>query len=203
MLTKARGVEFREAPGTRTVLVRPVDSSFKAFLMALLTQQQKHWDYVTGVRVFNSVADFLVVNVSSPNTPGLRVHQQRDKLDTLLRAVLKERDSQVKRIPVLLKIAPDLTLQDQQSIADVALELKLDGLVISNTTTSRPESLISPHQTEIGGLSGAPLRELALETLQAMYRLTRGKIPIIGLGGISVGHAQQVPISNLTALFPA
>ncbi|OWA53609.1 putative Dihydroorotate dehydrogenase (quinone), mitochondrial [Hypsibius exemplaris] len=139
------------------------------------------------LRVFSNVADFFVINVSSPNTPGLRVHQQRDKLETLLEAVLKERDSLPKRTPVLLKIAPDLSLQDKQSIAEVALAKKLDGLIISNTTTTRPDTLTGPHQTEQGGLSGEPLRELALETLQAMYRLTQGKILIVGLGGISTG----------------
>lgn len=102
-------------------------------------------DYVKGVHALGKYADYLVVNVSSPNTPGLRSLQGKAQLEELLVRVLAARDQvqaqEKRKIPLLLKIAPDLTGDDKQDIAAVALELKLDGLIVSNTTVSRPESL--------------------------------------------------------------
>lgn len=102
-------------------------------------------DYVQGVHALGKYADYLVVNVSSPNTPGLRSLQGKTQLQELLVRVLAARDEvqnqEKRKIPLLLKIAPDLTGDDKQDIADVALQLKLDGLIVSNTTISRPDSL--------------------------------------------------------------
>lgn len=117
-------------------------------------------DYVRGVHALGKYADYLVVNVSSPNTPGLRTLQGKIQLQNLLVRVLKARDEvaakEERRIPLLVKIAPDLTEDDKQDIADVALELKLDGLVVSNTTLSRPDTLKGEAKGETGGLSGLP-----------------------------------------------
>ncbi|KAM6063553.1 dihydroorotate dehydrogenase (quinone), mitochondrial isoform 3-T3 [Theristicus caerulescens] len=147
-------------------------------------------DYVAGVRTLGPLADYLVVNVSSPNTPGLRDLQGKAELRDLLTKVLAERDMlPCERKPaVLVKIAPDLTAQDKQDIASVICELGVDGLIVSNTTVSRPSSLRSRQCTEPGGLSGKPLRELSTRTIREMYSLTRGRVPIIGVGGVSSGR---------------
>ncbi|NXL65866.1 PYRD dehydrogenase, partial [Chordeiles acutipennis] len=147
-------------------------------------------DYMAGVRMLGPLADYLVVNVSSPNTPGLRDLQGKAELRDLLTQVLAERDLlPCERKPaVLVKIAPDLTAQDKRDIASVVCELGVDGLIVSNTTVSRPSSLRSRQRTEPGGLSGKPLQELSTQTIREMYSLTQGRVPIIGVGGVSSGH---------------
>uniref|UniRef100_A0A667XVQ8 Dihydroorotate dehydrogenase (quinone), mitochondrial n=1 Tax=Myripristis murdjan TaxID=586833 RepID=A0A667XVQ8_9TELE len=147
-------------------------------------------DYLEGVRVLGPLADYLVVNISSPNTPGLRDLQGKNELHQLLHEVLKERDALQgeRKPPVLVKIAPDLTTQDKRDIADVVTELGVDGLMVSNTTVSRPETLQDPQSSEVGGLSGKPLKDLSTHTVRDMYSLTKGKIPIIGIGGVASGQ---------------
>ncbi|KAL7866549.1 hypothetical protein AOLI_G00143630 [Acnodon oligacanthus] len=147
-------------------------------------------DYLEGVRILGPLADYLVVNVSSPNTPGLRNLQGKEELRHLLEKVLKERDSLkgTNRPPVMVKIAPDLSQQDKQDIAEVITELGLDGLIVSNTTLSRPETLQDPKKNETGGLSGQPLKELSTRVVWEMYSLTKGKVPIIGVGGVASGQ---------------
>ncbi|XP_076989023.1 dihydroorotate dehydrogenase (quinone), mitochondrial [Tamandua tetradactyla] len=147
-------------------------------------------DYVEGVRVLGPLADYLVVNVSSPNTPGLRSLQGKAELHCLLAKVLQERDAlkRAHKPAVLVKIAPDLTAQDKKDIAGVVRELGIDGLIITNTTASRPAGLQGPLRSETGGLSGEPLRDLSTQTVREMYALTQGRIPIIGVGGISTGQ---------------
>uniref|UniRef100_A0A8C7G726 Dihydroorotate dehydrogenase (quinone), mitochondrial n=1 Tax=Oncorhynchus kisutch TaxID=8019 RepID=A0A8C7G726_ONCKI len=147
-------------------------------------------DYLEGVRTLGPLADYLVVNVSSPNTPGLRDLQGKGELRQLLYKVLKERDAlqEGSRPPVLVKIAPDLTAQDKQDIADVVTELGVDGLLVSNTTVSRPETLQDPQSKELGGLSGQPMKDLSTRTVREMYSLTKGKVPIIGVGGVASGQ---------------
>ncbi|XP_034973912.2 dihydroorotate dehydrogenase (quinone), mitochondrial isoform X2 [Zootoca vivipara] len=147
-------------------------------------------DYVAGVRVLGPLADYLVVNISSPNTPGLRALQGKAELRLLLAKVLAERDALAcKHKPaVLVKIAPDLTAQDKQDIASVVSELGVDGLVVTNTTVSRPSTLRAALREEVGGLSGAPLRDLSTQLVSEMYSLTQGRVPIIGVGGVSSGQ---------------
>ncbi|TDH68293.1 hypothetical protein CCR75_003242 [Bremia lactucae] len=149
-------------------------------------------DYVQGVHALGKFADYLVVNVSSPNTPGLRTLQGKNQLRDLLLRVLEARDTvattEARRIPLLVKIAPDLTENDKQDIAQVALELKLDGLIVSNTTLSRPNTLKGVEKAEAGGLSGLPVRDISTKVLSDLYKLTKGKIPLIGVGGVSTGQ---------------
>lgn len=147
-------------------------------------------DYQEGVRSLGPLADYLVVNVSSPNTPGLRNLQAKTELQQLLSGVLKERNALQgeHKPPVLVKIAPDLSAQDKRDIADVVTELGVDGLMVSNTTVTRPETLTDPQRTETGGLSGRPLKELSTRTVAEMYNLTQGKVPIIGIGGVASGQ---------------
>ncbi|XP_033847481.1 dihydroorotate dehydrogenase (quinone), mitochondrial [Periophthalmus magnuspinnatus] len=147
-------------------------------------------DYQEGVKALGPLADYLVVNVSSPNTPGLRNLQGKNELRQLLSTVLKERDALQgeHKPPVLVKIAPDLSAQDKRDIADVVTELGVDGLMVSNTTVTRPETLQAPERTEVGGLSGQPLKELATQTVREMYSLTKGNVPIVGIGGVASGQ---------------
>ncbi|XP_037515869.1 dihydroorotate dehydrogenase (quinone), mitochondrial isoform X4 [Rhipicephalus sanguineus] len=147
-----------------------------------------HADFVAGVHQFADLADYLVVNVSSPNTPGLRTLQGRRHLKNLLLKVLEARDSQARRLPLLVKIAPDLSDEEKADIAAVVTETKVDGLVVCNTTISRPSSLRSENRTQPGGLSGRPLRDLSTQTISDLYRLTKGSIPIVGVGGVFSGE---------------
>jgi dihydroorotate dehydrogenase len=142
-------------------------------------------DYAAGTRLLGPLADYLVINVSSPNTPGLRALQSRDAVAALIGAVLEARATLPQRPPLLLKIAPDLTDVDRQDIAEVALASGLDGLIISNTTIARPAGLDPRFAGEAGGLSGKPLLQPATEVLRDLYRRTGGKLPIIGVGGVA------------------
>ncbi len=148
------------------------------------TSEDAVGDYVNGVKTLGPVADYLVINVSSPNTPGLRALQDRATLEELLRAVLAARD-EIGGPPLLLKIAPDLTQADREDIASVVLDTGVDGLICTNTTIARPDDLRSADAGETGGLSGRPVFGPATEVLAAMYRLTGGNIPLIGAGGVS------------------
>eukprot|EP00096_Caligus_rogercresseyi_P015799 TRINITY_DN8274_c0_g1_i1.p1 TRINITY_DN8274_c0_g1~~TRINITY_DN8274_c0_g1_i1.p1 ORF type:complete len:395 (-),score=69.83 TRINITY_DN8274_c0_g1_i1:71-1255(-) len=147
-------------------------------------------DYVRGVKEFAHVSDYLVINVSSPNTPGLRALQGKAPLEALISAILEARSEIKSSTPILLKIAPDLTSEDMQDIAEVVLsdKTRVDGLIVSNTTLSRPESLTSSNKAEVGGLSGKPLKDLSTRAIREMYSLTQGQVPIVGVGGISNGR---------------
>ena len=139
-------------------------------------------DYARLARAFAAVASYLTVNVSSPNTPGLRALQDEGALAGLLDMVLEARGEGGP--PVFLKVAPDLEPADIDAICRVALDRKLGALVVSNTTTSRPP-LESRHAGEAGGLSGEPLRDLALQRLRDFRAASGGAIPLIGVGGIA------------------
>jgi len=142
-------------------------------------------DYVTGVRRSAEFADYLVVNVSSPNTPGLRDLQAPEMLDALLGQLIEAREQTGRQVPVLVKIAPDLAQKERADIAQVVLAAGIDGIIVSNTTVTRPARLRCPQAHETGGLSGRPLFEPSTEILRDMYRLTEGRLPLIGVGGIA------------------
>ncbi|KAG8859633.1 Dihydroorotate dehydrogenase (quinone), mitochondrial [Serendipita sp. 411] len=147
-------------------------------------------DFLVGVRTFGPLADVLVINVSSPNTPGLRNLQSRGMLIELLDAVKRERDAlQIDReLPKLLvKIAPDLSVGELQDVAEAVRETNFDGLIVSNTTIQRPPSLKSLNRSETGGLSGPPLKALTLNALKTIRPLLPASVPIVGCGGISTG----------------
>jgi dihydroorotate dehydrogenase len=142
-------------------------------------------DYAEGILRAARLADYLVVNVSSPNTPGLRELQHRATLAALLHRLLKVRGETGRRVPLLVKIAPDLTPEERSDIAEVALETGIDGLIVSNTTVERPPGLVSRYAQEAGGLSGRPLFAASNAILTEMYQLTQGRLPLIGVGGIA------------------
>jgi len=138
-------------------------------------------DYAAGVRAMARHADYLTVNISSPNTPGLRDLQAGGELVELLAAVSEAR---VDGVPVFLKVAPDLEAGDHERIVRAAIDTKVDALIVANTTLSRPP-LRSRHAGEAGGLSGAPLKSLALDQLRAFRTASGGSLPLIAVGGIA------------------
>ncbi|TVR96565.1 MAG: quinone-dependent dihydroorotate dehydrogenase [Rhodospirillales bacterium] len=152
------------------------------------------------------LADYLVVNVSSPNTPGLRALQSDAALPGLLAAVVAARDCAAVRPPLLVKVAPDVDAAGLGIIAGAALAAGLDGLIATNTTVDRPAGLTDPHRGEAGGLSGAPLFAPSTKVLAALYRLTGGRLPLIGVGGIASGKDAYTKIragASLVQLYTA
>ncbi|MEZ5785360.1 MAG: quinone-dependent dihydroorotate dehydrogenase [Xanthobacteraceae bacterium] len=148
-------------------------------------------DYELGVTAVAPFVDYIVVNVSSPNTPGLRGLQARAPIEEVLRRALAARNQAAPdpahRPPLLTKVGPDLDEGQLRDIAEVALASGIDGLIIGNTTLARPETLKSRHRVEAGGLSGRPLMAASTECLRQFYRFTEGRLPIIGCGGVNSG----------------
>lgn len=146
-------------------------------------------DYATMARLMAPLATYLAVNISSPNTPGLRALQDESALTGLLDAVLEARAEVCGEAgpPIFLKVAPDLEPADIDAIARIAIEKRLGALIVSNTTISRP-ALRSVHSGETGGLSGAPLRDLAQQRLRDFRSATGGAVPLVGVGGIATAE---------------
>jgi dihydroorotate dehydrogenase len=146
-------------------------------------------DYASGITEFAPLADYLVVNISSPNTPGLRELQRRREVTVLLERLLAARHAAVpdRPPPLLVKIAPDLTEEERADLAEVALTSGIDGLIVSNTTVARPPGLRDGHAHEPGGLSGKPLFVPSTALLAEMHRRTRGRVTLIGVGGVASG----------------
>ncbi len=141
-------------------------------------------DYVKGVKILAGLVDFYTVNISSPNTPGLRALQDKTALSDLMEQVIAARNEAAPQTPVFLKIAPDLTDEDKADIAAVAREMNLEGLIVSNTTIARPADLKSACAQEAGGLSGAPLFAPATALLAEFFAALKGEVPLIGVGGV-------------------
>jgi len=142
-------------------------------------------DYVAGIAVFADLAQMFVINISSPNTPGLRDLQRQQALSDLLARVLAARDAQPGRKPVIVKIAPDLTLDELDGIVRICRAHRIDGLSISNTTLSRPPNLIDESKAkEQGGLSGRPLFNRSTRVLAQAYLRVENQFPLIGIGGV-------------------
>ena len=146
-------------------------------------------DYVTCLEAVYAHADYVTINISSPNTEGLRDLQEQDALIKLVGSVYGARKKQIeagqKKKPIFVKIAPDLNDAQKEAIADIAHKRNLDGLIVSNTTITRPDVGELPPRMQQGGLSGKPLFALSTDVLRDMYRLTKGKTPLIGVGGIA------------------
>jgi dihydroorotate dehydrogenase len=144
-------------------------------------------DYLASLKKFAPLADYLAINVSSPNTAGLRRLQARQALEQLLSVLVGERQALegtlARRLPLLVKLAPDLSEAELEDAVDVVTQLGLDGVIVANTTLRR-EGLRSPLASESGGLSGAPLMERSVRMVRQVYQRTGGKLPIVGVGGI-------------------
>jgi dihydroorotate dehydrogenase len=146
-------------------------------------------DYCLLIKQLAPFADYITVNISSPNTPGLRDLQQRDAFLALIGRIMEERKAScgIDPPPLLVKLAPDLDEKQQEELAGAALLSGIDGLILTNTTRARTKKL-SPHFAEQqGGLSGAPLKDRSTAIIRNFYKLTQGKLPLIGVGGISSG----------------
>jgi dihydroorotate dehydrogenase len=159
-------------------------------------------DFARGVAAVAPLADYVVINVSSPNTPGLRALQRREALARLLDRLSGLRGTK----PLLVKIAPDLTPEERSDIAEVAMGSGVDGLIVSNTTVARPATLRSRHRAESGGLSGAPLFAPSTEALADFRRLTAGRLTLIGCGGVASGADAYAKIragASLVQLYTA
>ncbi len=166
-------------------------------------------DYVAGINAFADVASYFTINISSPNTPGLRDLQQAAALDDLLGRVLEARDAATERHgrkPILLKIAPDLTEGDLDDIVRVSRARGIDGMIVSNTTIERPSTLRSPQAREAGGLSGKPLFPLATKVLAQSWLRVEKQFPIVGAGGIDSAETAFAKIeagASLVQLYSA
>lgn len=167
-------------------------------------------DYAVGIERVTPLAEYLVVNISSPNTEGLRALQARESLAALLDASIEARrrgaPNPDEMPPLLVKVAPDLDAGEMRDIADVVIASGIDGLIIGNTTVDRPDGLRSPEKSQAGGLSGKPLMAKSTECLAGFYRLTEGKIPLIGCGGVSSGADAYAKIragASLVQLYTA
>ena len=157
-------------------------------------------DYVRLLKIFNRKASYITLNVSSPNTPGLRELEQKDNLDKLVKKISLFKRKNSVNIPVFLKIDPDISKNQLGDIADIVLSSRIDGVIISNTSIQRSNELISKHASEKGGISGLPIKETSNKLLKDFYILTNGKIPLIGVGGISNGKDAYERILNGASL---
>ena len=163
---------------------RPAGVVVGANLGANKDTQDRAADYVAGLRRLAGLCDYFTINISSPNTPGLRALQGREALDDLLGRVAEARGTAA---PVFLKIAPDLAASEIGEIVEAALAHRIDALIVSNTTLDRPSSLRASARAEAGGLSGAPLREKAHKALIHAAEAAGGRLPLIAAGGIDSG----------------
>lgn len=167
-------------------------------------------DYETCLRAFDGLAHYFAINVSSPNTPGLRGLQGRTELGELLERLVKTRaeltPENLRPTPLLLKIAPDLEPGELEDVAEVVQAHKLEGLIISNTTVGEREGLKSANRVQAGGLSGVPLFKRSTAMLADVYRMTGGRAPLIGVGGIASGRDAYLKIlmgASLVELYTA
>ena len=144
-------------------------------------------DYRQGISLLGEYADYIVINISSPNTPGLRELSRREPLTELLQVVKTARKQLRHQAPLFVKLSPDEDREGLDAALGAALDAGVDGIIATNTTVSR-ENLRSAQQAETGGLSGAPLKAKALATLKYIYQTTNGKLPLIGVGGIASGQ---------------
>lgn len=151
------------------------------------TSKDQISDYIDLIKIVYGKSNYITLNISSPNTPNLRNLHNKQELSDFLQAITFTRKSidSSESIPIILKISPDIDQQTQENIAELTLEYKIDGLIVSNTTVSRDN--LHSHQSEAGGLSGKPLFKLSTKLLGNMYKFTKGKILLIGCGGVSSG----------------
>ena len=152
------------------------------------TKDQKN-DFCIGLKNFFDIADYITVNISSPNTEGLRDFHDQKKLEDLLLALNKIKSENKINIPLLLKISPDIKDNQISEIADTAIKNDISGIILTNTTNSNKDKLISDFKKEEGGLSGEPLQQISTNVIKKFYKQLNGKIPIIGVGGVNSGKS--------------
>ena len=149
--------------------------------------QDKINDYVLGINKFAKIADYLTINISSPNTVGLRDLQKGENFNLLLKTISEMKKNGLNT-PILIKLAPELSKNDLKKIVSSCIEHSIDGLIISNTTITRDKLKSTKHSSEEGGLSGKPLMKKSTMMIKDVYKLSNGELPIIGVGGIFTGQ---------------
>jgi len=152
------------------------------------TKDQKN-DFCLGLKNFFDKADYITINISSPNTQGLRNFHNEEKLDDLLKSLNKIKQEKKTKIPLLLKISPDIEDGHISEISDIAIKNDISAIILTNTSNSNRDNLISEMKKEEGGLSGEPLQQISTNMIKKFYKQLKGKIPIIGVGGVSSGKS--------------
>ena len=158
------------------------------------TKNQKN-DFCLGLKNFFDIADYITINISSPNTEGLRDFHDQEKLKDLLLALNKIKNENKINIPLLLKISPDIIDNHISEIADVAIKNDISGIILTNTTDSNRDKLMNNFKKEEGGLSGKPLQQISTDMIKKFYKQLNGKIPIIGVGGVNSGKSAYEKIT--------
>ena len=158
------------------------------------TKDQKN-DFCLGLKNFFGIADYITINISSPNTEGLRDFHDQEKLKDLLLALNKIKNENKINIPLLLKISPDIVDNHISEIADVAIKNDISGIILTNTTNSNRDKLMNNFKKEEGGLSGKPLQQISTDMIKKFYKQLNGKIPIIGVGGVNSGKSAYEKIT--------
>ncbi|HIO51634.1 MAG TPA: quinone-dependent dihydroorotate dehydrogenase [Pelagibacteraceae bacterium] len=158
------------------------------------TKDQKN-DFCLGLKNFFDIADYITINISSPNTEGLRDFHDQEKLKDLLLALNKIKNENKINIPLLLKISPDIIDNHISEIADVAIKNDISGIILTNTTDSNRDKLMNNFKKEEGGLSGKPLQQISTDMIKKFYKQLNGKIPIIGVGGVNSGKSAYEKIT--------
>ena len=149
-------------------------------------------DYLKCLKTFHNVADYITINISSPNTEALRDFHESTKFDELIKAIEKERNNLNSKIPIVIKISPDISEKQIFQISEVLFKYNIAALIISNSTDKCRENLININKHEKGGLSGKPLEKKSNELISKFYKLLKGKIKIIGVGGVDSGKSAYV-----------
>ncbi len=158
------------------------------------TKDQKN-DFCLGLKNFFDIADYITINISSPNTEGLRDFHDQEKLKDLLLALNKIKNENKINIPLLLKISPDIVDNHISEIADVAIKNDISGIILTNTTNSNRDKLMNNFKKEEGGLSGKPLQQISTDMIKKFYKQLNGKVPIIGVGGVNSGKSAYEKIT--------
>lgn len=173
---------------------RPPKTIIGLNLGANKDSQDRVADYLEVLEKTTPYIDYATINVSSPNTPNLRAFQKSENLKPLLERILEHRKIHAPNLPIFVKISPDLEPTHIDEMSKIFLDAEIDGIIATNTTTTRPKTLRSPHKKQSGGLSGKPLFELSTRILAHFYLATEGKIPLIGVGGISSAKDAEIKI---------
>jgi len=146
-------------------------------------------DYLIGIKKFHDIADYITINISSPNTENLRNFHDETKFDELMSAIQKEKINLKSKIPIVVKISPDISDDQIELISKVSLEYNISAIIVSNTTSKNREKLNNILKHQKGGLSGKPLEEEANKLISKFYKLLKGKVQIIGVGGVDSGES--------------
>ena len=150
------------------------------------TKDQKN-DFCQGLESFFDVADYITINISSPNTEGLRDFHEQKKLNDLLLSLNKIKKNKKIDIPLLLKVSPDIEIKDINEVTEIAIKNNISAIILTNTTNGNRENLLSEIKNEKGGLSGEPLQQISTSIIKKFYKKLNGKIPLIGVGGVNSG----------------